>query len=391
MKRLRARPVFWAFVCAGLVLLWQAATVHFNYRGDWSALFYTGAYVRLPAVVEAERPFRIAHDPGYDGQFYHLIAHDPFLRGDVAQYVDNPRLRWRRILVPAAAWIISLGNDDYIDSNYALVLLACVFLGALWLGRYCLQVGLRASGGTCFALVPSVIASVDRATVDVALAALCAGFAVEQGWRLWLVLALAPLARETGVVLPLAYGVRAAIRKDRQAALFGASTLIPCALWFGYVALRTAPDRTVFAGLVPLRGLVERTLHPQLGTAGMTSWVRTAAAFDYVGVLGMWVAVGLALSLLVRRLIGRVELAAMLFTGIFVMFVAQPQVWEGAYSFGRTMSPVLLFLAMIGAATGRPAWFVPLALVLPRFLFQLSPQWRGILQGVKQALLHGAK
>ena len=222
-----------------------------------------------------------------------------------------------------------------------------------------------------------MLASIDRFTVDVALAALCVGFALEQGWRLWLVLALAPLARETGLVLPLALGVRAALRKDRKVVILAATSVIPYVLWLLYVAQRTAPDATVFASLLPLRGLVERTLHPQLGGAALSTWVRTAAWLDYLAVVGMWVVVALAVSLAARRRISRIELGAALFTAVFVVFVAQPGVWEGAYSFGRTMSPVLIFLAMIGLAEGKPQWFVPLAFVLPRFLFQLSPQWRG--------------
>jgi hypothetical protein len=79
-KRLPRLPMFWAALCTGVVLAWQALTVNFNYQGDWSALFYTGAYTRVPPTITNEGTFRIANDPGFDGQFYHFIAHDPFLR-----------------------------------------------------------------------------------------------------------------------------------------------------------------------------------------------------------------------------------------------------------------------------------------------------------------------
>ncbi len=105
----RLVPFFWAAVCAGSVFAWQTLTVNANYDHDYSALFYTGSYITMPPAVAAEGTFRIPNDAGYDGQFYHFIAHDPFLRDDTARFVDNPRVRWRRILVPLTAWLLAFG------------------------------------------------------------------------------------------------------------------------------------------------------------------------------------------------------------------------------------------------------------------------------------------
>jgi hypothetical protein len=46
------------------------------------------------------------------------------------------------------------------------------------------------------------------------------------------------------------------------------------------------------------------------------------------------------------------------------------------------MSPLLVCLALLGVAA-RFWWnLVPLGMVAPRILFQLGPQWKGILRGL---------
>ena len=105
------------------MLVWETLTVHFNYRGDWTALYDIGAQLQLPPELAGEDVYRFPNPAGYDGQFYHLMAHDPFLRRGWAKFVDNPGLRWRRILVPALAHAVVFGDDERVDSAYLSVLL----------------------------------------------------------------------------------------------------------------------------------------------------------------------------------------------------------------------------------------------------------------------------
>jgi hypothetical protein len=364
---------------------WQALTVQCNYSGDWSALFYTG-YIQMPPALTHEGTFRIRNDSGFDGQFYHLIAHDPFLRSDTARYVDSPRFRWRRILLPLAAWLLAFGQSDYIDSTYAIAILGFVFLGAYWLSVYCRRIGLSPVWGLLFALIPAVLVSIDRFTVDVALGALCVGFLVETRWRFFLILVLAPLARETGLILPAAAGLHALLRRDHLRLMGSAATLIPYAVWLVYVDGRTASDGISYTSLIPFHGLIVRTLHPIQQAAG-SAWVRTALRLEYAAVLGMWAAVLLTVWLVLKRRNDLAALAAMLFAAVFVAFVSYAPIWDGAYSFGRTMSPILVFLGLIGLASRSWIYGLPLMLIAPRILFQLSPQWHGILRCVKRGLL----
>jgi hypothetical protein len=381
---MRAALVY-ALLTTGMALGWQALTVHFNYGGDWSALFDTGGYTEAPRAIADEGVYRFPGSPGYDGQYYHFIAHDPLLLGDTARYVDNPRLRWRRILIPGLAFLFAGGDGERIDSAYGVVVLAFVFLGSLWLARWCARCGLHPAWCVTFILVPGVLVSLDRYTVDVALAALCIGFAwygVERcSLAVFAVLALAPLARETGLILAAAFGAHALWRRNWRAAAFAGAAAVPFGAWLWYVSMRTVPDQTVFASWVPFRGLIERTLHPFPDSVA-TRWLFTAAVLECVAVVGIWLAVALAFRLLWKGRRDLLAIAAALFATVFVAFLAQPQAWAGVYTFGRTMSPLLIWLALMGAASRQWPFVLPLAMTVPRLLFQLGPQWWRIVHGL---------
>jgi hypothetical protein len=117
---------------------------------------------------------------GYDGQFYRFIAHDPFLRQGTPAYLDGPVSRSYRILVPLLAWILAGGRQGLIDGAFVLVIAASVFGGVYWLACAMVRLGRNAAWGLLFLALPGTIVSVDRMTVDVALAALTACFAWQQ-------------------------------------------------------------------------------------------------------------------------------------------------------------------------------------------------------------------
>jgi len=48
-------------------------------------------------------------------------AHDPFLQKGYFQHVDAPQPRFRRLLVPFAAWLFGFGQRDWIDEAYIAV------------------------------------------------------------------------------------------------------------------------------------------------------------------------------------------------------------------------------------------------------------------------------
>jgi hypothetical protein len=164
-------------VCTALLAGWQGLTVHYHFGGNWTALFYTGQNFKgVPPALQPEGIYVFKDSLGYDGQFYHYLAHDPLLRRNYTTFMDDPRYRSGRILVPGLAFLLAGGRDERIDAAYIAVVWMFVALGAYWLGRLAVLYAYPAWFGPGFALVPAVLVSIDRLTVDVALAACAVGF-----------------------------------------------------------------------------------------------------------------------------------------------------------------------------------------------------------------------
>lgn len=80
---------------------------------------HVGVYYANPRLVLPGQPPRDIY--GYDGQFYFFIAQDPFLGNpDIAPTLDNS-LRYRRILYPLLAWLLSFGQRAWLP--WVLVLI----------------------------------------------------------------------------------------------------------------------------------------------------------------------------------------------------------------------------------------------------------------------------
>src|SRR5438105_15265906 len=93
--RCAGRPVSYALLAALLAFCWQALTVHYNYGGNWTGLFCTGArFIAPPAALDSEHIYRFRNADGYDGQMYHYMAHDPFLTRGFQSAMDSPRVRY---------------------------------------------------------------------------------------------------------------------------------------------------------------------------------------------------------------------------------------------------------------------------------------------------------
>jgi hypothetical protein len=68
-------------------------------------------------------------DLGFDGQYYRIIAHDPFLRRGWTRHIDLPAMRYRRILVPMLAYFLAFGQQRYIDAGFFTAMQLFLFLG----------------------------------------------------------------------------------------------------------------------------------------------------------------------------------------------------------------------------------------------------------------------
>ena len=366
-----------AVLCASA---WLALNLWGNYGGRVSGLFYTGARVALPAELEGDRTRRVRGDDiGYDAQYYRLAAHDPLLRRGFAAFADNPSLRWRRIGIPGLAALLSAGNENAVDWIFVAIQLGFVFAGAFWLARYAESIGCAPVCGLAFLLIPATAISLDRMTIDLPLAALTIGLALySTGWRRYLILIAAPLVRETGMVLVVAWSLWPAARRDWREAMRSAACGIPAAFWWIYVRQHTPHDATPWLGTYPFSGIVNHILE---GAGPYTTlWLRAASALEWVALAGVILALVLALGLAAKRQFGALETAAIVFA-IFAASLGKTDIWGSAYAFGRTMSPLLVLLGLIGLRDRKPILFLPMLLILPRIALQYEAGIRNVIRG----------
>ena len=371
-----------AFACAALGFGWQALTVHYNYQGDWTALFVTGEKFPPPPALASENP-RVFPGEGYDGQMYHYVAHDPLLRHDVGRYMDNARLRYRRILLPALAFLLAGGRQSGIDASFIACNLLFLFLGAWWLGRYLELAGRNPAWAILFVLVPAALTSLDRLTIDLSLASLCLGVAyyarIDAPRRLYVVLALACLSRETGIVLAIAYCASELARHRLARAAIYATSTVPAALWYGYVAAKTEPIPLHWPQLIPMAGILGSFAHP-VPYPFSPAVNAVIVAIDLLALAGILMACVLAFAALSRNRLGLMEIAAVLWALGAIML---PQIlWQDCCSSGRVLTPILMFVALRAVDGASLIWIVPLLLVSMRTWLQLLSPLFGILKGV---------
>ena len=373
-----------AICCSGSILAWQALTVHFSYRGNWTGLYWTSSSTPPPRTLAAELIHQIPRSPGYDGQFYHYIAHDPFFNRGLASSIDAPRLRYRRILVPVLAFLLAFGRDAAIDPAYLLVLSASVLLGAFWLSSLAVSLGRPALWGMLFAIVPSVAISADRMTVDAALATCCVGFVLyqkqEKAYPLFCVLAAAALIRETGLLLVAAWCLYLLGRRQiRHAAIFSMAA-IPALCWYAFVYLNTGPDPVSFISPTLLTGFVSRVLTPfPYPFPGPVATL--AKMLDLLALAGVAGAIAWTVRQALRRTWSPVAIALYLFA-ILTITLAPGDPWSEVYAFGRTLTPLLLLASLDGLFAGSTLPLVAMLALTPRIGLQFGDQLLNILRGL---------
>lgn len=385
--------VAWAVLACALVLFWQFLTVHYNRNGNWTALFCTGQNQRVPPELVAGT-YRFQGVAGYDGQMYRYVAHDPFLQRGFAEYLDSPVLRYRRILVPVLAFLLAGGRQPWIDTSYVVVVLAFTWLGCYWLSRYAAALGFHPAWALAFLFVPATLISMDRMTVDGALAALTAGLVyysvLRSSLKLYIILVLACLTRETGALLLAGCCVSELAAKHFTRALLWSTSCLPALGWYlflnRHLHLSTVAPGVpgwVFRRLGP--GILGRLVHP-VPYPFPRSAELLAQSLDVLALAGIILACIVAILLLRVRPLNPSLLAALCFAAL-VAAMTTPRFWDHCFNFARVFSPLLLLIVTeaIASPWRRNWWWlavVPTGLVDPRVALELGSQSLGIARGL---------
>ncbi len=359
-----------ACIATALAFSWQFAMVHFAYSGNWTSLFYTGeaSRVTMPEELAGEHIYRFPGVVGYDGQMYHVIAHDPLFRRNFARHLDSPRLRYRRILVPGLAALLSFGRDQWVDPAYFSVILGFVFLGTYWLARWSLSHGHSIYWGFLFLVTPAALVAIPLMVVDVSLAALTVGtfwYAErESPIKLFTVLACAALARETGVLVIIGWCGWLLLQNRFWLATKYAAAILPMAGWVLFVDSHEPPSGPVWLSPIPLYGLLRTMFHPFRYPAGIME--KVLVPLDEIALCGMLIALAFVFYDAARRRARDHKILVALSFAALALVLAGGDVWPEVASFGRNFTPLLLAVAMSGILCKSWWRFVPLLAIDPR-------------------------
>ncbi|MGH8928875.1 MAG: hypothetical protein ACRDWH_11025, partial [Acidimicrobiia bacterium] len=195
------------------------------FGGDWTGLLGVGTGTELASFIENDLgPVYEWADVGHDGQISYAIARD--LSGQIVPpLLDHPGYRYRRILYPAASGLGGLLPP--MPTLVGLIVLAAVGLAMSSVGVMIMarRLGLTRWTWLVVALLPGTWLSAQLLTTD----SLALGLSL-LGLAWWLdekrvaggvLLALAPLSKETYVLVGLVLAVWELGSNRRRAAQLG--------------------------------------------------------------------------------------------------------------------------------------------------------------------------
>src|SRR5579863_8573970 len=346
--------------------------------GDLSGLYLTSSRTRHPPEFSSGFLYHDSH--GYDGQNYRTLAHDPLNRKGYWRYLDDPRYRSRRILIPAAAAILGDGSSRAIDFWYVAVTDILLGLGGLCFIRLAEASSSRLTAAAMYVVILAVTASTDRMVVD---GPFLAGFLalwlfVKEGkkWGALTVLIFAPLIREAALVLTAGACLICLQRRDCRGLLVVAASALPALAWWWYGAMLTGPSNALAMLSWPLIPQVMRLFTFVSRPVSLPENV-LLQSLDFAGMVCLL----LAFTLTGKAVIGEVRrrriddgTLIILPAAMLAAFSSAQSVLAEPYAFLRVNSPLLAW-SVLRLLTIRPVfgWAYAAACSAPLLIFRVSP------------------
>jgi hypothetical protein len=162
---------------------------------------------------------------GYDGQFYYLLALNPFSSVPAlpGAHFDVPAYRAQRILYPLLVWALSLGGRPALVPAVLVIVNLVAIVGVCAIGTlFARQHGIGPLWGLLLAFYPGLLVSLagdlaEPLAVLCALSGLLCARRHRWGWAA-LLLSLAVLARETTALIAVAMVIAGLLARLRPAA-----------------------------------------------------------------------------------------------------------------------------------------------------------------------------
>jgi hypothetical protein len=204
-----------------------------------------------------------AGSEGYDGQFVYFIAADPFTAPDL---IDAPAYRYQRILLPALARLLSLGQAGPVPWVLLLINLAALTGGTAILERLLQAQGVSPWYALTYGLFGGVFMAVRLSvTESLAYGLVLAAIWLERNkhpWWMAATLALAALAKETTLLFAGGYGLWLLVEgRWRDAVRLGLVTGGVFVIWqavlvsqFGQVGIGSGGAKATSFEIIPYNG-----------------------------------------------------------------------------------------------------------------------------------------
>jgi hypothetical protein len=311
---------------------------------------------------------------GFDGQFYYVVAQNPWQRQE--RGMDLGCYRQLRILYPALGWALSGGDPRLL--LWVLPAINLVVIGVMaWLGL-CLarHFGMNVWWGFLLPLAVNDGMMLLRNLTDplgmLAVCGLVAGWLLNwRGWTLSLWAVVAVLSREQNVaVVGVVLLALLWVRRWRSAAGLACAL----ALWAGWIGiLRIAygqwpflPHHPMYYGS-PFSGFLFRWTH--LTQASST----LSAIFHFLRILVLTAQIVLGSWLAARSSDG--VIAAVILGGTAMAVLAGIAFYEDAWGYTRVFGwiPLGIWLASVRLRQCRPMWVLTPAILWP--LITVATAW----------------
>jgi hypothetical protein len=326
-----------------------------RYGGNWSGFAVVGDHFPAPGI-HGPGTLILNNSFGYDGQFFLLAAHDPFLRGQTHKYMDVAAYRYQRIMYPWLARLLAWGDPQAIPRALVLVNLLAVLAGTFFMGLLCARHGASPLWSLFYGCLSGLLIALMRDLAEpVAMAFLAAGFFFYDSRRFWwcaLMMAAALLSKEICAIALLAMALHALTQQKWQGVIAMILAGVPLAGWWAYIYLRL--------GALPLQGGESNFGMPFMGMLSYAQKLFPLSMANYQNIVGFAfvIVTGLTLILaLVEFLRGwsGQGLAFFLYAGFFSLMT--DKVWVEPWSYGRVLLPLsVLMLASFAHNKSRLYW-----------------------------------
>lgn len=352
--------------------------------GDPSAFIVAGDSLTDSRVVPGD--IAVNRDSsGYDGQLVYRLALDPATakKTDFGITLDNPPYRQQRILYPALAWLLSGGGRPGLLPSVLIGINVVCLLALAWLGaRLAAEHGRPPVHGAVLALTPAFAVSLARDLNEIvamtfvvaALVALRRSRPAPAG----VMLALAALARETTLVVPLALAAVWLWRRWRRPAapeqLGASSFVIPIVVAAAWQLVLLARWGTM--PVVSSEGNLSLPFAGVLGAITRNVEAGTLEAYGNLGLLAVTVVLTAMVAVQAWRSRALVHEKACLFGALSLQPLVGWKVWSQHVGFVRSLAEVF--------AIGMVVLLASRDVASDRVLLALSGLWGAL------AFLHAA-